>query len=147
MSRTPTLVYSPQFLLAPRNIYNRFMSTRVLVNNDKEAHAHLLRKALYLSDQPSQLPVMLLHVPKVRKSEGSGLNDPSQRAPLPRPLSHFAQSVGALDHSPMMVHRFDDANVESVFTCVQANYKMWTSVRKQCKETEADLDMLIPCSC
>lgn len=92
------------------------------ITSDPEICAHLLRKVLYLSDQPSQLPVMLLHVPKVRKSEGSGLNDPSQRAPLPRPLSHFAQSVGALDHSPMMVHRFDDANVESVFTCVQANY-------------------------
>ena len=32
----------------------------------------------------------------------------SQRAPIPRPLSHVAQSVTALDHSPMIVQRLDE---------------------------------------
>jgi hypothetical protein len=69
---------------------------------------------------------------------------PSQRAPTPRPFSHFAQSVGALDHSPTMVHILDEENFLRLGMrlhayCYVINYR----IRNSGYEKLAHVDMVV----
>lgn len=49
------------------------------------------------------------HLSQLPNTCWPGCQVPSQRAPTPRPFSHFAQSVTAFDHSPLTVNRLSDA--------------------------------------
>ena len=63
---------------------------------------------------------------------------PSQRAPTPRPLSHFAQSVIAFDHSPLMVYRFDSAYVRSVSRTLHEYCSRWRE-RWECQPLPSEI--------
>ena len=73
------------------------------------------RKVLYSSLQVDESPVYPSQLPNTCWPEPDWYV-PSQRAPMPRPFSHCAQSVIAFDHSPLTVYRFDSAYAWSVLS-------------------------------